>query len=72
MKNNTMMIAIMKFQWIQLCIEFENADFYPEYIAQINYLEERIEKERLLENSYTPKECAVPPKPKAYTEEVPF
>lgn len=67
-----MMIAIMKFKWIKLCIEFENADFYPEYIAQINYLEERIEKERLVENSYTPESCVVPPKPILEVEEIPF
>lgn len=72
MKNNTMVIAIMKFQWIQLCIRFEDADFYPEYCAQIDYLEERIAKEVLLENSYTPEACTIPPKPKVYTEEVPF
>ena len=55
MKNNTMIIAVLKFQWIQLCIRFEDCEFDPHYDIHLDYLEEQIEEERLLENSYTPK-----------------
>ena len=68
MKNDTMIISILKFQWINLCISSEDCEFNPCCDIKLDYFEEQIAEEILLENSYTPKECSVPPKHKVYTE----